>query len=70
MVDVVKQYNLGIVSAGFTVEQIVESLNTLTTKSIATYKQNVDAAARELSFDKDAEVAKGIIGRLLTTNRL
>lgn len=69
MVDVVKQYDLGIVSAGFLVKQIVESLNTLTPENIATYKQNVDASARELSFDKDAEVAKGIIGRLLTTNR-
>lgn len=69
MVDVVKQYDLGIVSSGFSVEQIVESLNTLTPENIATYKQNVDAAARELSFDKDAEVAKGIIGRLLATNR-
>lgn len=69
MVDLVKQYDLGIVSTGFSVEQIVESLNTLTPQSITTYKQNVDAAARELSFDKDAEVAKGIIGSLLATNR-
>ena len=69
MVDVVKQYDLGIVSSGFSVEQIVESLNTLTPENVATYKQNVNAAANELNFDKDAEVAKGIIGRLLATNR-
>ena len=69
MVDVVKQYNLGIVSAGFSVEQIVESLNTLTSENIATYKQNVNAAARELDFDKDAEVARSIIRELLGSNR-
>ncbi|MFQ8869497.1 MAG: hypothetical protein ACLR7M_00905, partial [Varibaculum timonense] len=69
MVDVVKQYNLGIVSSGFSVEQIVESLNTLTSENIAVYKQNVDAAARDLSFDKDAEVARSIIRELLGSNR-
>ena len=69
MADVVKQYDLGIISSGFSVEQIVESLNTLTPENVATYKQNVNAAASELNFDKDAEVAKGIIGRLLATNR-
>ena len=69
MVDVVKQYDLGIVSSGFSVEQIVESLNTLTSENIAVYKQNVDAAARDLSFDKDAEVARSIIRDLLGSNR-
>ena len=69
MVDVVKQYDLGIVSSGFSVEQIVESLNTLTSENIAVYKQNVDAAARDLSFDKDAEVARSIIRELLGSNR-
>ncbi|WP_288291830.1 hypothetical protein [uncultured Varibaculum sp.] len=69
MVDVVKQYDLGIVSAGFSVEQIVESLNTLTPENITSYKQNVNTAASELSFDKDAEVAKEIIASMLATNR-
>ena len=50
-------------------EQIVESLNTLTSENIAVYKQNVDAAARDLSFDKDAEVARSIIRELLGSNR-
>ncbi|MDU5542252.1 glycosyltransferase [Varibaculum cambriense] len=69
MVDVVKKYNLGIVSKGFSVEEIVASLNTLDTESIEKYKQAVDHAATDLCFEKDAAVARKILTDLLHKNR-
>lgn len=69
MVDVVKKYNLGIVSKGFSVEEIVASLNTLNPESIENYKQAVDYAATDLCFEKDAAVARKILTDLLDKNR-
>lgn len=69
MVDVVKKYNLGIVSKGFSVEEIVASLNTLDTESIEKYKQAVDHTATDLCFEKDAAVARKILTDLLHKNR-
>lgn len=69
MVDVVKKYNLGIVSKGFSVEEIVASLNTLDTESIEKYKQAVDHAATDLCFEKDAAVARKLLTDLLHKNR-
>ena len=69
MVDVVKKYNLGIVSKGFSVEEIVASLNTLNPERIVNYKQAVDYAATDLCFEKDAAVARKILTDLLDKNR-
>lgn len=69
MVDVVKKYNLGIVSKGFSVEEIAASLNTLNPERIENYKQAVDYAATDLCFEKDAAVARKILTDLLDKNR-
>jgi glycosyltransferase involved in cell wall biosynthesis len=65
MERVVREFDLGVVSDGFDVDQCVESLNSLTAESIATYKQNAHSAAHELSFDRERAVARGILTRLL-----
>lgn len=65
MAPLVREFDLGPVSDGFELEQCVASLRTVTAEDVRAWKQNADAASHELSFDRDAEVARGIMTRLL-----
>ena len=65
MVDVVKKHGLGIVSEGFDVPQIVDSLSTLNAQNIREYKQASHEASHALSFENEAEVARSIMSDLL-----
>lgn len=66
MADLVRKYELGAVSAGFTVQECLESLRGLDAAAIRAAKQSADAAARELSFETDATVADQLIEQALT----
>lgn len=65
MMDIVRKYDLGPISAGFDVDSIVSSLRGLTSASAARYKANADRAAEDLSFENESRVADAILTRLL-----
>lgn len=65
MAELVRQYSLGAVSAGFSVDECRESLATLDAAAIRAAKSASDRASRELSFEADAAAARGIVERLL-----
>ncbi len=61
MALIVERYGLGVVSTGFEIDDLVASIESLDVDAIRAAKQASDAAARELSFDTDAEVARTLI---------
>ena len=61
MTDVVEEYGLGVVSRGYGVEEVVESLRSLTPQRIREFKAASDAAAPALSFANEARVAREIL---------
>ena len=69
MARLVKQHDLGAVSTGFTVEECLASLTSLSRDDIVRAKNASDAAADELSYETDAEVARGILRDLLAVPR-
>ncbi|MBX3193993.1 MAG: hypothetical protein KF727_02690 [Microbacteriaceae bacterium] len=69
MTRLTERYGVGVVSAGFTVDELVASIRELDPEAIMAAKRASDAAARELSFDTDAEVAREIIRTALATGR-
>lgn len=66
MSRLVEQFELGVVSDGFTVDDCIRSLMTLTPASIAAAKRAADVASPQLSFEVDAAVARGIVTRLVS----
>lgn len=64
MADVVRAHDLGVIADDFTVDACVRSVESLSAERIAAHKARAHAAARELSFDRDRDVAAGIVGRL------
>jgi hypothetical protein len=65
MAALTERYRLGVVSRGFAVDELVESIRSLDAEAIMAAKHASHAVARELSFDTDAEVARGIIREAL-----
>lgn len=65
MASLVDRFGMGVVSEGFDVEDAVMSLRSLTPEMIAEFKQATGRAAPELSFERDAEVAREILRGLL-----
>ena len=61
MADVVRDHGLGVISEGFEVPQIVRSLRTLTPERVDAFKAASDSAARSLSFESEAKVARDIL---------
>ncbi|MDO9591501.1 MAG: hypothetical protein Q7J04_10195, partial [Microcella sp.] len=66
MQRLVERHGLGVVAEGFTVEQCVDSLTGLTAHEIRLFKAASDAAARELSFERDASTIRALLAPLLT----
>ncbi|HEX7835179.1 MAG TPA: glycosyltransferase [Pseudolysinimonas sp.] len=56
-----RKYHLGVVSDGFEIDDLVRSIRELDVEAIRAAKKASDAAARELSFDTDANVARGFL---------
>lgn len=65
MVRVLEHYGNGVVSDSFEVADILTSLQALTPEGIQEMKQRSDEAAKELNFEHESEVARGIMRRLL-----
>ncbi len=69
MADLNRAYDLGPISESFSSEDILASLQDVDAEQIWTWKQNADACAAELSFEHDADVARGIMRRFLKVSR-
>jgi hypothetical protein len=67
MQTLVNQFHLGTISTGFTRDECYESIVRFSADDIARAKAAADASARTLSFDTDAEVARGILRQTLST---
>ena len=65
MANLVKKHKLGAVSEGFEVSDIIRSLKTLTKENVWEAKVAAHRAAKELSFDNEAETARQIMRELL-----
>ena len=69
MERVVHEFELGVVGEDFTVEGCVAALAALTPEAIRTFKSNSHLAARELSFDREREVARSMLRSVLSGSR-
>ena len=65
MASLVKNYGMGTVSEGFEQEDAARSLRAITRVQIAEWKQNSHRASAQLSFERDAEVAREVMRTLL-----
>ncbi|MDO4666063.1 MAG: hypothetical protein Q4A71_07700 [Actinomycetaceae bacterium] len=65
MQKLVENYELGVISAGYETDQIIASLNTLTTEQIRHFKDNANVAARDLCFETEAKVAREILREMV-----
>lgn len=61
----IERYGLGRISPGFGVDELVETLRSLTAEAVAEYKANADAAAESLNSAEDERVEAEIIESLL-----
>lgn len=66
MAPLVREYDLGPVADGFELGQCIASLQDVTPSQVRQWKTNADAASVLLSFESDAEVARGIMRDLLS----
>lgn len=65
MANLVREHNLGVISDGFDVPDIVASLRTLTKEKVWAAKQASHQAAKLLSFEHEADTARQIMRELL-----
>jgi hypothetical protein len=61
MQRLVDQHQLGVVAEGYSVEQCAASLATLTADDVRRFKAASSLAARDLSFETDADVIRTIV---------
>lgn len=61
MASVVTTHGLGVISDGFDVDSVVRALRSMSREDIARYKEAAHAASRELSFDREAALARRIV---------
>ncbi len=65
MQTLVNEFHLGTISSGFTRDECLDSLLRLSVDDVSRAKKAADTAAHTLSFDTDAEVARGILRQTL-----
>ncbi|MDK8098947.1 MAG: glycosyltransferase [Winkia neuii] len=65
MANVVNRYGLGVVSEGFQSADIARTLSNLEAATIRECKERAHQSSKALSFENEAEVARGIFRRLL-----
>jgi hypothetical protein len=68
MVRLVEGRGLGVVSRDFTLDSCVDSLRGLTAADLVGFKARVARNARELSFDRERDVARRLLRRLLPSS--
>jgi hypothetical protein len=65
MAEIVKHYDLGVVSDEFTAESLAKELNDLSTEKVEHFKRNADKAAKELNAEANALKLNGLISDVL-----
>lgn len=65
----IERHELGVITAGFEVDDLVTTLGALTTDDIARFKTNADAAARVLNSENDEAVEHALLERVLSETR-
>ncbi len=66
MAELVYKYHCGVVAEAFSIESMVEALNSLTKEQINYAKKCSDIAARDLCFEKEHKKLKAIIQNMLS----
>lgn len=61
---IVEEYDCGIATKSFNVDEIVEEIKTITKEDIIRYKKNADIAAKELNSDMSREIFMKIINEI------
>jgi hypothetical protein len=61
MADLIRRYNLGVISNDFTVQTLKQAILSLSREQIYAYKLNAHKSARELSSDAELEKIRGIV---------
>jgi hypothetical protein len=62
---VIAEHQLGIVTSGWSADDLADALRPLNTSDVARFKAAAHRAAAELSNEADLEVERGIVRRLL-----
>ena len=65
MANIVEEFQVGVVSSGFSNENIVETLRSLDRDQIIGFKQNTNSAAQKLCFENEAKNIEQIMKSLL-----
>ena len=66
MAELVRKYSLGVVSESFEVSSITQTLSSLDSQKVRSFKAQAHTHSKELSFDNEAKVARGILKRMLS----
>ena len=61
MVEIVREFDCGFISEEFTVDSMIETLQSLTPEVIDRMKRNSDRAARELCYEKEGKKLLALI---------
>ena len=65
MANIVEEFQVGVVSSGFSNENIVETLRSLDRDQIIGFKQNTNSAAQKLCFENEAKNIEQIMKSLI-----
>ena len=65
MADLVNEYGCGVVADAFSIKDMANALNSLTTADIEMCKMRSDRAARDLCFEKESRKMIDLMSRLL-----
>lgn len=65
MAKLVREHRLGVVSAGFELSDVVDTLASLSSATVREFKSNAHAAAGTLNFAQEAETEREILRELL-----
>src|SRR5207253_1265941 len=65
MVEIVNQYNIGVVSLDFTARSLAAVLNSLTLKDVVAFKQNTENAAKKYNAENNAVELNRIVAELV-----
>jgi glycosyltransferase involved in cell wall biosynthesis len=65
MAEIVKHYDIGVVSDEFTAESLAKGLNDLSKETVEHFKRNADKAAKELNAEANALKLNSLISNVL-----
>ena len=65
MAEIVKRYNLGVVSEDFSPESLAKKIQQLTREDILTFKINSGVAAKDLNAEKNAVIIQNLVSGIL-----